>query len=97
MRGGTFMQENHFTENATLHLKNRESLSLDGVEDVLAFDETAITCRTILGDLVIEGSSLRIIAFCAEKGELSVCGSISALLYEEKRERKKGFLRRLMS
>ncbi len=84
------MQQNHSSENAALHLKNRESLSLGGVEDVLAFDETAITCRTILGDLVIEGSSLRIIEFCAEKGELSVSGKISALIYEEKREKGKG-------
>ena len=88
------MQQADNLANATLVLKNRERVTLDGVEDVLAFDETAITCRTTLGDLVIEGSSLRITDFCAEKGDLSVTGRISVLAYEEKKE-KGGSIARL--
>ncbi len=84
------MQQIHSSENATLLLTNRESLKLCGVEDVIAFDETAVTCRTTLGELVIEGSSLRITEFCVERGELSVIGKISVLAYEEKREKGKG-------
>ena len=84
------MQQTQSTLNATLLLKDRERFSLGGVEDVLAFDETAVTCRTTLGDLVIEGSSLRIVEFCAEKGELSVVGKISLLAYDEGREKRKG-------
>ena len=57
------------------------------------FDEAVITCRTTLGELIIEGSSLHIRSFSAEKGELSVDGKISALYYDEGRER--GGLRRL--
>lgn len=83
------MQQIHSSENATLLLTNRESLKLSGVEDVIAFDEAAVTCRTTLGELVIEGSSLRITEFCAEKGELCVLGKISALAYEEKKEKGK--------
>ncbi len=73
-----------------LALKGRESLSLQGVEDVLGFDETSVTCRTTLGDLVIEGSDLRISAFSAENGTLSVVGSVCGLYYEEKKEKGKG-------
>ena len=76
-----------------LSLSNRTALAVTGVEDVLGFDEAVITCRTTLGELIIEGSSFHIRSFSAEKGELSVDGKISALYYDEGRER--GGLRRL--
>ena len=88
------MQQAVDSENANIFLKNREYATLSGVEDVIAFDESAITCRTTLGELVIEGSSLRITDFCAEKGDLSVTGRISVLAYEEKKE-KGGSIARL--
>lgn len=81
----------------SLLLKDRATLTLDGVEDVLGFDEAAITCRTTLGELLIEGSSLHIAAFSAESGQLCVVGSICSLCYAEKREGKSGGLfRRLL-
>ena len=75
-----------------LSLSKRERLWLSGVEDVLNFDEEVITCRTDLGDLVIEGSSLRISDFSSEKGTLSVLGTVNGLYYEAKKEKKKGSL-----
>ena len=72
-----------------LTLKGREKLFLQGVEDVLGFDEMSVTCKTTLGELTIEGSALRISAFSAENGTLSVCGSVSGLYYEEKKEKGK--------
>ena len=78
------------TKPHELTLRGREALSLSGVEDVLRFDEAAIVCRTTLGDLIIEGSSLRIFGFSAESGALSVGGTVNAFYYEEKRERGRG-------
>ncbi len=78
------------SQGHTLSMRERETLSLTGVEDVLHFDEATITCRTTLGDLVIEGSSLHITDFSAEKSTLTVEGSVSALFYEDKKERAKG-------
>ena len=70
-----------------LSLSNRTALAVSGVEDVSGFDEAVITCRTTLGELIIEGSSLHIRSFSADKGELSVDGKISALYYDEGREK----------
>lgn len=81
--------------NATILVKNRESASFSGVEDVVAFDEKQIVCRTTLGELIIEGGSLHIAEFCAEKGELSVFGKISVLAYEDKKEKSALVLSRL--
>ena len=82
--------------NATILVKNRESASLSGVEDVVAFDEKQIVCRTTLGELIIEGGSLRIAEFCAEKGELSIFGKISVLAYEDKKEKRSVSFSRLL-
>lgn len=77
-------------EGRTLTLTGREKLSLSGVEDVLRFDEQEILCRTTLGDLVVEGSSLRMTGFSATEGTLLLCGEISGLYYEDKKGKKKG-------
>ena len=81
------MAEIKASANATISVKNRECATLSGVEDVVAFDDKEIICRTTLGELVIEGSSLHIVEFCAEKGDLSVLGKVSLLAYEEQKEK----------
>ena len=73
-----------------LSLREREALFLSGVEDVLSFDEAMIACRTTLGDLIVEGSSLRISDFSSEKGTLSIVGTVSGLFYENKRDKGRG-------
>ena len=90
------MAETNTSANATILVKNRESATLSGVEDVVAFDDKEIICRTTLGELVIEGGSLRITEFCAEKGELSVFGKISVLAYEDKKEKGRSRLSHLL-
>ncbi|MBP3437085.1 MAG: sporulation protein [Clostridia bacterium] len=87
-------QSTEISKNHGLTLTNRSAMAVTGVEDVSGFDETAITCRTTLGDLIIEGSSLHIVGFSAEKGELAVTGTITALFYDEGKERG-GLFRRL--
>ena len=68
------MQSNSSLEGGTIAVRAREEISLTGVEEVLRFDEASVLCRTTLGDLAIEGSSLRITDFCAERGVLSLRG-----------------------
>lgn len=85
------MQQTISTPKAhELSLREREALFLSGVEDVLSFDEAMIACRTTLGDLIVEGSSLRISDFSSEKGTLSIVGTVSGLFYENKRDKGRG-------
>ena len=74
----------------TLTMTGREKLSLSGVEDVLRFDEEAVMCRTTLGELVLEGSSLRIVGFSSEEGTLLIEGEISGFYYVQKKSKKGG-------
>lgn len=76
----------------TLTITGRERLSLSGVEDVLRFDSESVVCRTTLGELVLEGSSLRIVGFSSQEGSLLLEGEISGLYYNDKKDKKRSWL-----
>ncbi len=87
------MQTERLTnEGRTLTMQGREKVSLSGVEDVLRFDEQEVVCRTTLGELVLEGSSLRITSFSLDDGTLAICGEITGLYYNDKKSKPKGGL-----
>ena len=86
------MQTERLAAERTLVLQGREKASLSGVEDVLRFDEEEIVCRTTLGELVLEGSSLRITSFSLDEGTLVLCGEISGIYYSDKKSKAKGVL-----
>ncbi|MBQ1351685.1 MAG: sporulation protein YabP [Oscillospiraceae bacterium] len=68
-----------------LSLDERERLMVSGVEDVESFDETTIVMYTVRGTLVVRGTGLHIDKLSLDGGELSVEGTIDALLYEDQR------------
>ena len=77
-----------------LTLKERKTLTMTGVTEVVSFDENAVVLRTGLGTLVIQGHELQLKTLTLDGGQVAVDGSISALSYEEPRQG--GWLRRLM-
>ena len=64
-------------------LNNGRELFIEGVNEVLNFDETLISLITPLGELSIEGNELRITKYIMQSGEMCVLGKISALIYSE--------------
>lgn len=68
-----------------LTLNERRQLTVSGVTEVISFDETAVIARTELGTLVVQGKDLQLKTLLPEGGQVSVDGSISALIYEEPR------------
>jgi len=66
-----------------LELSGRERLSLSGVEDVSAFDESAIILSTCQGELSIRGEGLHIDRIDLETGKLEVHGHVGELSYDE--------------
>ena len=77
-----------------LTLRQRQKLTLTGVTEVVSFDETAVVLQTGLGTLMVHGQGLQLKQLSTDVGQVSVDGSISALVYEEPRQG--GWLRRLM-
>lgn len=72
-------QQNNTSQN--IMLQNRKELKVTGVRDIDSFSETKIVINTILGELVVCGEELHIIALVNEIQELSLTGKINSLNY----------------
>ena len=83
-------------QSHALSLTDRKRLSVSGVEDVEAFDEETVALSTAGGALTIHGSGLKINRLTLDGGELLVEGRIDGLDYAEERERRRGFLGKLL-
>lgn len=77
-----------------LTLNERKSLTMNGVTEVVSFDDAAVILRTSLGTLIIQGRDLKLKTLSLEGGQVAVDGTVSALIYEEPRA-ERGWVRRL--
>ncbi len=66
-----------------LNMVNRESLSVTGVVDVLAFDVSEVLLECSLGLLAIRGTDLHVNRLTLEKGEVDVAGKIDSMTYSD--------------
>lgn len=77
---------------SNITINDRTVLQVNGVEDVLSFDENTVYLKTVLGNLNIDGSDLHIQNLSIESGSLAVTGTIDGLYYVAKEEKKKNGL-----
>ena len=80
--------------SGTIVIVDKKKLTLDGVNNVLSFDEGYVSLDTKLGILTVEGEGLKIESLTEGTGEIRISGSIEAVAYSEKKE-SKGFFRGL--
>ena len=79
-----------------LSLKNREKLILDGVLEVVSFDDAVVVLNTTQGKLTVEGEGLHVTKLLLDCGEIAIDGKIRSLCYEDSRMGGRGtFFRRL--
>lgn len=77
-----------------LTLDNRQKLTMQGVTQVMGFDDTQVLLATNQGNLLIQGENLQLKALSPDGGQIVVDGHICALSYEEPKPAG-GMLRRL--
>ena len=70
-----------------LTLNERRQLTMIGVTEVVSFDETAVVLQTSLGTLLIQGRDLKLTTLSLDGGQVAVDGVITAMSYEEPRQR----------
>ena len=76
-------------------LENRSKLFVDGVEEVISFDEYSVYLNTTKGKLLINGTDLHVQTLCLEKGNVVIDGNICELMYEdEQKSAKRGLFGR---
>ena len=69
-----------------LQLVERQQLTMTGVTEVISFDDATVVLQTSLGTLVVQGQELQLKNLSLEGGQVSVSGTVSALIYEEPRQ-----------
>lgn len=77
-----------------LTLNERQNLTMTGVTEVVSFDDTSVVLHTVLGTLEVQGEQLKLKTLSLDGGQVAVDGQISALYYEEPRD-KRSFWERL--
>lgn len=83
----------HFPHKLTLTQRN--NLTMTGVTEVVSFDDGTVVLRTELGTLVVQGRDLQLKTLSTEGGQVAVEGNVAALVYEEPRSQKGGWMHRL--
>lgn len=76
-----------------LQLNERRQLTMNGVTEVVSFEDTAVVLQTSLGTLIVQGRELQLKTLSLEGGQVAVDGSVSALIYEEPRQPGGGWRR----
>ncbi len=83
-------------EKHAVMIESRGRAIIEGVTDVLRFDENEVVVNTVQGALIIEGDGLHVSALSLDTGKIELDGKIDGLLYEDKTEKKgRGFFARL--
>lgn len=68
-----------------LCLEERSSLTMNGVTEVVSFEENLVVLHTSLGTLMVHGQQLQLKNLSLEGGQVAVEGQIAALIYQEQR------------
>ncbi|MBE6592038.1 MAG: sporulation protein YabP [Ruminococcaceae bacterium] len=80
-----------------LVLTDRSSLLIEGVNELVSFDESSIELITVKGRLYITGKGLNVGTLCVEKGAIDISGSIDSLEYLPDVPASGGFFKKLFS
>ena len=81
-----------------LGLTMRKHLDVNGVIDVIRFDDVAVVLQTVCGELTVEGSGLKMSVLDKEKGIVSLDGQVDSIYYsEETNETKKRLFGRIFN
>lgn len=86
---------NETTKKHNLILENRNILSLNGIDDVLGFDEETVTLSGNCGILIVKGEKLHISKLSLDTGEVNLDGKINAIIYTEDSKNKSGIFAKL--
>ncbi len=76
-----------------IQIKNRETLTMSEVSEVLSFDEDFVCALTAEGKVEIEGSGLKIVNMSSESGDMLIVGRIDGVFYSKSPSGKKGLFK----
>jgi sporulation protein YabP len=86
-------------EEHDVTIRGREEMEVNGVNNVMSFDEEMIVLDTDMGHLSIKGGGLNITNLTLNEGKMTIKGHIDALEYRDVIDIKakgRSFMRRIL-
>lgn len=71
-------------------VKSREEIKIDGVKDVISFDEVGVALETECGSMAVEGEGLHITVLNVADGKVEITGRVNGVYYYDKTAAKRG-------
>jgi sporulation protein YabP len=90
LEGGALRLRTH-----SIHIENRELVSITGVKDVGSFNENEVILMPDGGGLSVEGEGLHITKLNLDEGQIIIEGQLIALEYDEAPQQRPGFFSRM--
>ncbi len=84
-------------KKSVLSLENRKRLTLNGVIEVVSFNEEQIVLNTNLGNLNIKGMGLKMNKLDVQNGDVIIIGTVNSCIYtnSEIKKQKQSLVSRL--
>ena len=84
-------------KKSNMMLENRKRLSLNGVIEVISFNDEQIILNTSLGTLIIKGEELRMNKLDVQNGDIMITGTVNSCAYinKESKQDKESILAKL--
>ncbi|WP_040213830.1 sporulation protein YabP [Clostridium polynesiense] len=84
-------------KKSSLILDSRKKLSLNGVIEVISFDDEKILLNTCLGMLTVKGLGLKMNKLDVQNGDILIIGTIDSFIYTGTQPKKdsEGLIKRL--
>ena len=86
--------ENKSIAEHSLSLVSRKTLKLNGVKQILSFDDLCVLFSTVCGELEIIGDALSVDLLDLDNALAAVSGTISSICYVSERPKKKRWFHR---
>ena len=61
----------------------RKHLEVNGVTEVIRFDELTVVLQTVCGEMTVDGKNLKISVLDTDKGIVSLDGQVDSIYYSE--------------
>ncbi len=88
------MNEQNAEKKHSISSSSREGIKIEGVVDVVSFDEGGVALETVVGNMAVEGEGLHVTVLNITDGRVEVDGRINGIYYyEAKPAGKRGLFR----
>ncbi|MBZ9609577.1 sporulation protein YabP [Clostridium estertheticum] len=84
-------------KKSSLMLENRKKLTVNGVVEVINFNESQILLNTDVGTMIVKGQELKMNKLDVQNGDVIITGQVDSFVYtsDKSKEKKDSIISRL--